>query len=572
MRPLEDIRILSLEQYGAGPFGSLHLADLGRRGDQDRGSRPRGRRRPLRAAVSPRARTRSSSRPSTATSAPSRSTSTTLRARGVFEDLVRGLRRRLLEPARRRAGEDRDHATTTSPTSTRAIVCCSLSGFGMTGPRVEPSPATTTSCRGSPAGWTSPVSPTARRRRAASRSSTTRAGSSPALAILAGVHAARRDGVGMDCDVEPVRHGDRPAQLPRPPGTSPAASSRSGPATRRTPRSCRSRTSRPPTAGSWSAAPRRSSGGGWPPSSAATGWRRTSASPASPCAGRTRPSCWRSSRRRSRRARRRSGSPSCGPPASPVRPVNTVAEALADEHTLRRRMIVTTEHPRFGEVRQVASPVRVGDAEPSYRRAPSPRRGHATHVLGELLGYDAGRISELRSRGARSARSPGPGAGGPTASARPRRVVGRARPLPASRPRFATAVCLHALDGIGCALAAGALGAAEPALAVARRLGGEPEARWIGSARRASRLRRRRWRAASSSTPSTSTTLTRARSSTPSAAVLPGALAVAEETGADGGRLLEALVGRVRDRRPARDGRPARLPRPRPPRHARCAG
>ena len=29
MRPLEDIRILSLEQYGAGPFGSLHLADLG---------------------------------------------------------------------------------------------------------------------------------------------------------------------------------------------------------------------------------------------------------------------------------------------------------------------------------------------------------------------------------------------------------------------------------------------------------------------------------------------------------------------------------------------------------------
>ena len=29
MRPLADIRILSLEQYGAGPFGTLHLADLG---------------------------------------------------------------------------------------------------------------------------------------------------------------------------------------------------------------------------------------------------------------------------------------------------------------------------------------------------------------------------------------------------------------------------------------------------------------------------------------------------------------------------------------------------------------
>lgn len=29
MRPLADVRILAVEQYGAGPFGSLHLADLG---------------------------------------------------------------------------------------------------------------------------------------------------------------------------------------------------------------------------------------------------------------------------------------------------------------------------------------------------------------------------------------------------------------------------------------------------------------------------------------------------------------------------------------------------------------
>ncbi len=29
MRPLEDIRIIAVEQYGAGPFGTLHLADMG---------------------------------------------------------------------------------------------------------------------------------------------------------------------------------------------------------------------------------------------------------------------------------------------------------------------------------------------------------------------------------------------------------------------------------------------------------------------------------------------------------------------------------------------------------------
>ena len=28
-RPLEGMRVLTLEQFGAGPYGSMHLADLG---------------------------------------------------------------------------------------------------------------------------------------------------------------------------------------------------------------------------------------------------------------------------------------------------------------------------------------------------------------------------------------------------------------------------------------------------------------------------------------------------------------------------------------------------------------
>ena len=27
--PLEDVRVIAVEQYGAGPFGTVHLADLG---------------------------------------------------------------------------------------------------------------------------------------------------------------------------------------------------------------------------------------------------------------------------------------------------------------------------------------------------------------------------------------------------------------------------------------------------------------------------------------------------------------------------------------------------------------
>jgi crotonobetainyl-CoA:carnitine CoA-transferase CaiB-like acyl-CoA transferase len=28
-RPLEDVRIIAVEQYGAGPYGSFHLAEMG---------------------------------------------------------------------------------------------------------------------------------------------------------------------------------------------------------------------------------------------------------------------------------------------------------------------------------------------------------------------------------------------------------------------------------------------------------------------------------------------------------------------------------------------------------------
>ncbi|MFM7551344.1 MAG: CoA transferase, partial [Actinomycetota bacterium] len=30
-RPLDDVTILAIEQYGAGPWGTVHLADLGAR-------------------------------------------------------------------------------------------------------------------------------------------------------------------------------------------------------------------------------------------------------------------------------------------------------------------------------------------------------------------------------------------------------------------------------------------------------------------------------------------------------------------------------------------------------------
>jgi crotonobetainyl-CoA:carnitine CoA-transferase CaiB-like acyl-CoA transferase len=81
----------------------------------------------------------------------------------------------------------------------------------------------------------------------------------------------------------------------------------------------------------------------------------------------------------------------------PCAPVNTIAEALADEQVQARGMIVEVDHPTFGRLREVASPVRAD----GWRPAPAPRLGqHSDEILGGLLGYDAARIAALRACGA----------------------------------------------------------------------------------------------------------------------------------------------------------------------------
>jgi crotonobetainyl-CoA:carnitine CoA-transferase CaiB-like acyl-CoA transferase len=87
------------------------------------------------------------------------------------------------------------------------------------------------------------------------------------------------------------------------------------------------------------------------------------------------------------------------PASIPCGPINTVEQALKDEHLSARNMLVTTEHPRYGTVTQLASPVRVGDELPEYVRAPQ-RHEHAHRILTEVAGYDEARIAELTAAGA----------------------------------------------------------------------------------------------------------------------------------------------------------------------------
>ena len=80
----------------------------------------------------------------------------------------------------------------------------------------------------------------------------------------------------------------------------------------------------------------------------------------------------------------------------PCAPVNSVREALEDAQVLAREMIVEIDHPVFGRMRQVASPIKTEGAITAP--APAPRLGeHTDTLLQDVLGYGAATIERLRA-------------------------------------------------------------------------------------------------------------------------------------------------------------------------------
>ena len=83
----------------------------------------------------------------------------------------------------------------------------------------------------------------------------------------------------------------------------------------------------------------------------------------------------------------------------PCAPVNSVEDALRDPQVLARQMILEVEHPEYGVIRQVASPIKMDGV--IERPTPGPSLGqHTVEVLTETLGYSDDRVSSLRSEGA----------------------------------------------------------------------------------------------------------------------------------------------------------------------------
>jgi crotonobetainyl-CoA:carnitine CoA-transferase CaiB-like acyl-CoA transferase len=401
--PLSDVRIIAIEQYGAGPFGSVHLADLGAEvikiedpntgGDVGRYVVPE-----QHGEDSLFFETFNRNKRSLGLDI------ATPEGRAVFEDLVRvsdvvhsNLRGDV--PAKLRIRyDDLKHLNP-------AIVCSSLSGFGMTGPR-SAEPGYDYVLQGM-AGWMDITGEPGGPPTKSGLSLVDYAGGLVAAAsMLAALHAARRDGVGADCDIS--LFDTAIAML-----TYPAAWQLNGDF-----EPTRTHYSAHPSLVPFQAFP---TGDGW----------LVVACPKEKFFRRLAEvvghSEWADDPRYRDFAARRENAGTLlaeleavfatetsehwltllRKAGVPCGPVNSVAQALRDPHTLARGMVVETEHPYFGTVRQVASPLRVGvSAERGHRRG--PRRGEdAGYVLSELLGYDESRIERLTGQGVvRSAPAP----------------------------------------------------------------------------------------------------------------------------------------------------------------------
>jgi len=390
MKPLEDLRIIAIEQYGAGPFGSVHLADLGAEvikiedpvsgGDVGR--------------YVPPYQEGEDSLFFEAFNRNKRSISinlTTEAGRTVFHDLVRVsdvVYSNLRGDVPAKIGVTYNDLRHLNP----AIVCCSLSGFGMTGPR-SAEPGYDYVLQGI-AGWMDltgePSGPPTKSGLSLVDYS---GGLVAAISMLAAVHAARRDGVGTDCDISLF---DTALTML----TYPAIWSLNGDFI-----ATRTHNSAHPSLVPFQAF---EASDGWIVIACPKEkfWKRLAATIGRPELGTAERYATFTARRENADALlpmldavfatrtaldwltelRAAGVP-CGP-------VNTVSEALADAQTDARGMIVETEHPRFGTVRQVRSAVRVGDAMPEYRRAPQ-RNEDVDYVLRHVLGYDSDRVAEF---------------------------------------------------------------------------------------------------------------------------------------------------------------------------------
>jgi crotonobetainyl-CoA:carnitine CoA-transferase CaiB-like acyl-CoA transferase len=393
--PLEGVRILALEQFGAGPYGSSHLADLGAevikiedpstQGDVGR--------------YVPPYTTGEDSLFFETFNRGKKSLSLNLgnpEGRAIFRDLVRhsdAVYSNLRGDVPAKLGITYDDLKHINP----RIVCCSLSGFGMTGPRrSEPGYDYVIQAV---AGWMDitgePDGPPTKSGLSIVDFS---AGLAAALALVTGLHASRRDGVGMDCDVSLFETAMSMLSYPG------VWSLNADFAAKRT------RHSAHPSVVPFQAF---EASDGWFVIAAPKDkfWVRTAhALGRSELASDPRFATMSDRARNAEalldivEAELRSQSVDhwitvLTAAAVPCGKVKSVAEAFDNPQVDARGVVLEADHPLYGTVRTIASPVRVGSERAVPRRAPQ-RGEHTRELLSDLLDFDETAIEHAIATGA----------------------------------------------------------------------------------------------------------------------------------------------------------------------------
>jgi crotonobetainyl-CoA:carnitine CoA-transferase CaiB-like acyl-CoA transferase len=386
MLPLADVRVVAIEQFGAGPWGTLQLADLGAEvikiedpssgGDVGR--------------YVPPFQDGESSLFFETFNRNKRSVSLDLRhpdGRGVFEDIVRVsdvVYSNLRGDQPERLGLTYEHLRHVN----ERVVCCSLSGFGMTGPRAREG-GYDYMMQGL-AGWMSltggPDDPPTKSGLSLVDLS---GGYVSAIAVLAGLWRARREGTGCDCDVSLL--DTALAELCYV-GTWAASRGYVPPRRKHSAHPSIVPFQNFPTADGWIvvACPKEKF------------WRLLCEAIGRPGLATEFPSFAERDRRRDELEpiledvfRERTSEEwlrVLGDAGVPSAPVNEVEAAVEEAR------VVEYEHAQLGTVRQVASPLRLSGPDPPVR--PAPGRGADTEqVLVELCGYEPARVGELAAAG-----------------------------------------------------------------------------------------------------------------------------------------------------------------------------
>lgn len=83
----------------------------------------------------------------------------------------------------------------------------------------------------------------------------------------------------------------------------------------------------------------------------------------------------------------------------PCGPIMSTADLFDDEHVRLRGMMVELDHPQRGKWYNVGMPIKLSASPAEIKRSPTLGE-HTDEVLRDVLGYDAGRVDQLRAAGA----------------------------------------------------------------------------------------------------------------------------------------------------------------------------